>query len=52
MALWRLLLTLLLIGAAAVAASSGHMLKWVDGDTNYRRGSRGTAEAPRRSERA
>ena len=33
MALWRLLLTLLLIGAEAVAASSGYMLKWVDGDT-------------------
>ena len=42
MALWRLLLTLLLIGAEAVAASSGYMLKWVDGDTNYRRGERST----------
>ena len=41
-ALWRLLLTLLLIGAEAVAASSGYMLKWVDGDTNYRRGERST----------
>ena len=42
MALWRLLLTLLLIGAEAVAASSGYMLKWLDGDTNYRRGERST----------